>query len=151
MPNKNIALSPGSYLQFTCLCDILDICSKVETSVFPDYKSLTNVLHLNSDKYMPRDVSQLDCISQFALGIRYIKGSDNIVTYSLVLYNTFCKFWNSQHWPHRRWITQGWHIRQSKRNFFAAERAPSTFYPEITVLWCEYRLLKIIRSAFTAT
>ena len=52
-------------------------------TVFTDHKPLTYALHVNTEKYTPRDTRQLDYISQFTSDIRYIKGSDNIVADTL--------------------------------------------------------------------
>lgn len=52
-------------------------------TIFTDHKPLTYALHVNTDKYTPRDTRQLDYISQFTSDIRYIKGSDNIVADTL--------------------------------------------------------------------
>ena len=53
--------------------------------VFTDHKLLTYALRVNTEKYTPRDNRQIECISQFTLNIRYIKGSDNIVADALSL------------------------------------------------------------------
>ena len=52
-------------------------------TVFTDHKPLTYALHVNTEKYTPRDTRQLDYISQFTSDIQYIKGSDNIVADTL--------------------------------------------------------------------
>ena len=52
-------------------------------TVFTDHKPLTYALHVNTEKYTPRDTRQLYYISQFTSDIRYIKGSDNIVADTL--------------------------------------------------------------------
>ena len=52
-------------------------------TVFTDHKPLTYTLHVNTEKYTPRDTRQLDYISQFTSDIQYIKGSDNIVANTL--------------------------------------------------------------------
>ena len=52
-------------------------------TVFTDHKPITYALHVNTEKYMPRDTQQLDYISQFTSDIRYIKGSDSIVADTL--------------------------------------------------------------------
>ena len=52
-------------------------------TVFTDHKPLTFALHVNTEKYTPRDTRQLDYISQFTSDIQYIKGSDNIVADTL--------------------------------------------------------------------
>ena len=53
-------------------------------TVFTDHKPLTYALHVNTEKYTPRDTRQLDYISQFTSDIRYIKRSDNIVADTLL-------------------------------------------------------------------
>ena len=57
-------------------------------TVFTDHKPLIYALHVNTEKYTPRDTRQLDYISQFTSDIQYIKGSDNIVADTLTLHNT---------------------------------------------------------------
>ena len=52
-------------------------------TVFIDHKPLTYALHVNTEKYTPRDTLQLNYISQFTSDIRYIKGSVNIVADTL--------------------------------------------------------------------
>ena len=52
-------------------------------TVFTYHKSLTYALHVNTEKYTPRDTRQLDYISQFTSDIRYIKGSGNIAADTL--------------------------------------------------------------------
>ena len=52
-------------------------------TVFTDHDPLTYALHVNTEKYTPRDTQQLDYISQFTSDIRYIKGSDNIMADTL--------------------------------------------------------------------
>lgn len=73
----NTIFFPGSYMQFICLYDILDFCSKAETLLFSQaINPITYVLHLNSEKYTPRDARQLDYLSWLTSDICYIKGSD---------------------------------------------------------------------------
>ena len=52
-------------------------------TVFTDHKPLTYALHVNTEKYTPRDTRQLDYISQFTSDIWYMKGSENIVADTL--------------------------------------------------------------------
>ncbi|GFW11866.1 hypothetical protein TNCV_4100771 [Trichonephila clavipes] len=62
----------------TRLSDTFGICWKLEISVFTDHKSLTYAFRQKSDKCSPRQIRQLDFISQFTTNIVYIPGSDNI-------------------------------------------------------------------------
>ncbi|GFU83844.1 retrovirus-related Pol polyprotein from transposon 17.6 [Trichonephila clavipes] len=47
-------------------------------TVFTDHKPLTYAFRQKSDKYSPRQIRQLDFISQFTTNIVHIPGSDNI-------------------------------------------------------------------------
>lgn len=75
-----------------------------------------------SDKYTPKNIHQQDCIFQFTSGIRYIKGSDNIVadilsrsTTHSVNYETFDLITNEQH------------KTDNVKETFIDERVPCTF------------------------
>ncbi|CAI2730592.1 unnamed protein product [Schistosoma spindalis] len=46
-------------------------------TIYTDHKPLTKSLMHNHDKYSPREIRQLEFISQFAADIRYIKGNAN--------------------------------------------------------------------------
>ena len=85
MLNKNTVCSQESYSQFTSPLGIFDICLNDEILLFLQITTHhpTYALHVNTDKYTPRDTRQLDYISQFTSDIRYIKGSDNIVADAL--------------------------------------------------------------------
>ncbi len=52
-------------------------------AIFTDHKPLTYALQSSSDKYSPREIAQLDYISQFTTDIRYVKGFDNSVAETL--------------------------------------------------------------------
>nr|VZH99319.1 unnamed protein product [Spirometra erinaceieuropaei] len=52
-------------------------------SVQTDHKPLTYALKAKPDRYSPREVRHLDYISQFTAGIRYVRGSDNVVADAL--------------------------------------------------------------------
>ncbi|GFW83949.1 transposon Tf2-9 polyprotein [Trichonephila clavipes] len=62
----------------TRLSDTFGICWKLEISVFTDHKPLTYAFRQKSDKCSPRQIRQLDFISQFTTNIVHIPGSDNI-------------------------------------------------------------------------
>ncbi|GFY13698.1 hypothetical protein TNCV_4960681 [Trichonephila clavipes] len=62
----------------TRLSDTFDICWKLEISVFTDHKPLTYAFRQKSDKCSPRQIRQLDFISQFTTNIVHIPGSVNI-------------------------------------------------------------------------
>lgn len=47
--------------------------------VYTDHKPLIYALNAKPDKYTPRDIRQLDYISQYTTSIRYMKGDDNTV------------------------------------------------------------------------
>jgi cleavage and polyadenylation specificity factor subunit 1 len=51
--------------------------------IVTDHKPLIYSLRINSDKYSPRQIRQLDFISQFTSDIRHISGSDNTVADAL--------------------------------------------------------------------
>lgn len=48
-------------------------------TVYTDQRPLSHAFHQNLDKASPRQLRQLDYISQFTTDIRYIRGQDNIV------------------------------------------------------------------------
>ncbi|BHF72212.1 hypothetical protein SprV_0401527600 [Sparganum proliferum] len=52
-------------------------------TIFTDHKPLTFAMHSHSDKLNPREIRQLDYISQFTSDIRHIYGSRNGVTDAL--------------------------------------------------------------------
>lgn len=52
-------------------------------TIFTDHKPLTFAFQQNLDKASPRQVRQLDFISQFSTDIRYIPGKDNVVADAL--------------------------------------------------------------------
>ena len=52
-------------------------------AVYTDHKPLTFALRTSSDKYSPREINQLDYISQFTSDIRYLQGSQNPVADAL--------------------------------------------------------------------
>ncbi|BHF80221.1 hypothetical protein SprV_0702334500 [Sparganum proliferum] len=54
-----------------------------EFTIFTDNKPLTFAMHSHSDKLKPREIRQLDCISQFTSDIRHIDGSRNEVADAL--------------------------------------------------------------------
>ena len=51
--------------------------------IFTDHKPLTFALKSSSDRYSPREIRQLDYISQFTADIRHISGRDNVVADAL--------------------------------------------------------------------
>ena len=75
----NTVPSQGSYWQF----HFRHLPEGRGFTIFTDHKPLTYALHVNTKKYTPRDTRQLDYILQFTSDIRFIKGSDNIVTDTL--------------------------------------------------------------------
>ena len=52
-------------------------------TIYIDHKPLTFSLHSKSDKYVPRQIGQLDYISQFTCDIRHIQGHSNPVADAL--------------------------------------------------------------------
>ena len=52
-------------------------------TVFTDHKPLTYALRSSGDKYSPREIRQLDYISQFTADIQHISGVDNTVADAL--------------------------------------------------------------------
>lgn len=51
--------------------------------VHTDHKPLTHALNAKPDRYSPREVRQLDYISQMTTDIRYVRGVDNLVADAL--------------------------------------------------------------------
>ena len=47
------------------------------STVYTDHKPLTHALHAQPDRYSPREVRQLDFISQFTAELRHISGKKN--------------------------------------------------------------------------
>ncbi|CAH8647502.1 unnamed protein product, partial [Schistosoma rodhaini] len=55
----------------------------IDFAVYTDHKPLTNALSAKQDNYSPREIRQLEFISQFTSDIRYIKGQENEVADAL--------------------------------------------------------------------
>ena len=51
--------------------------------VYTDHKPLTHAFNARPDRHNPREIRQLDYISQFTTDIRYVKGEDNVVADAL--------------------------------------------------------------------
>lgn len=51
--------------------------------IYTDHKPLTFALNAKPDRHSPREIRQLDFISQFTTDIRYVKGQDNVVADTL--------------------------------------------------------------------
>ena len=81
----NTAQRKHSTFSRELLAIYLSILEGRDFSVFTDHKPLTYALHVNTEKYTPRDTRQLDYISQFTSDIQYVKGSDNIVADTLTI------------------------------------------------------------------
>jgi cleavage and polyadenylation specificity factor subunit 1 len=56
-------------------------------TIFTDHKPLTFALQNGSDRYSPREIRQLDFISQFSTDIQHVKGADNVVADALSRFN----------------------------------------------------------------
>ncbi|GFX67241.1 transposon Tf2-8 polyprotein [Trichonephila clavipes] len=84
--SRKLTSSEKSYSAYTTvnsllstrLSDTFGICWKLEISVFTHHKPLTYAFRQKSDKCSPRQIRQLDFISQFTTSIVHIPGSDNI-------------------------------------------------------------------------
>ena len=50
-----------------------------EFTVFTDHKPLVNALQSKPDRHSPRELRQLDYVSQFTSDIKHIPGKDNVV------------------------------------------------------------------------
>ena len=51
--------------------------------VFTDHKPLIHAFHAKPDRHNPREIRQLDLISQYTTDLRHIKGKDNVVADTL--------------------------------------------------------------------
>ncbi|CAH8674423.1 unnamed protein product [Schistosoma haematobium] len=55
--------------------------------ILTDHKPLTYAFNAKSDRYSPREMRQLDYISQFSTNIQFIKGESNVVADTLSRFN----------------------------------------------------------------
>ncbi len=95
-------------------------------AVFTDHKPLTYALQSSSGKYSPREIAQLDTISQFTADIRYVKGLDNPVADALSRSSI-----NAISWPNgidlkQMADKQEETVTQSTSNSLKLERVPLT-------------------------
>ncbi|GFT35631.1 RT_RNaseH domain-containing protein [Trichonephila clavipes] len=75
---KSYSAYDRELLAIYSVSDTFGICWKLEISVFTDHKPLTYAFRQKSDKCSPRQIRQLDFISQFTTNIVHIPGPDNI-------------------------------------------------------------------------
>ncbi|CAI2737064.1 unnamed protein product [Dicrocoelium dendriticum] len=54
-----------------------------EFCIYSDHKALASAFSANPDKYSPREIRQLDYISQFSTDIRHVAGNQNVVADTL--------------------------------------------------------------------
>nr|VZI38648.1 unnamed protein product [Spirometra erinaceieuropaei] len=68
-----------NHFHFKCSWNFWHLLEGREFTIFTDHKPLTFAIRSHSDKYNPREIRQLDYISQFTTDIRHIDGTKNDV------------------------------------------------------------------------